>query len=341
MTIELDLKPASRVAPSPTLDWRFGLSLAAIFFIVLLPRVLTHDMWRDEWHTWLLSRDCPDLATLFARIRYDGHPVTWYVICWLGSRVSDDPIAMKLAHAAIATTVAGVVGVAAPFARWQRVLLVCGYFFAFEYAVISRNYALGALGLLLAAALHTRSPTRPVATCVALALAVHSNAFAGLAACLFTAYLALVWFFDRRVSRVALFAGLTIVGISALLSVVENRPPADMNNTPWRFDVDVDRVGRLAAALWRCFVPLPLPVRPWWGTNVLDFTLRYPVLRATPAVLGLVVLTLSTLAVSSNNRLRALWLAVVFVSFAFAYLKITGSLRHHGTIFVAFVAIHW
>lgn len=326
---------------APALDWRFGLSLAVIFLAVLLPRIAAHDLWRDEWHVWLLAREAPTLASLFDRLRYDGHPATWYLINWLGTRVTGDPLTMKLAHAAIATMVVGVIAVAAPFARWQRVLLACGYFFAFEYAAISRNYGLGALGLLLAAACHARAPTRPIATCLALALAVHSNAFAGLVACAIATYLALVWWFDRRAPRGTLLAGLAIVGVSAVLVVIENRPPPDLNNTPWRLDVDIDRVGRLAAALWRSFVPIPSPTRQWWGTNVLDFTLRSPVFRVTQAVLGLAVLVLSTLAVAKDWRLRGLWLAIVGLTFTFAYLKITGSLRHHGTLLVCFIALHW
>jgi hypothetical protein len=33
--------------------------------------------------------------------------------------------------------------------------------------------------------------------------------------------------------------------------------------------------------------------------------------------------------------------AIVGLTFAFAYLKITGSLRHHGTLLVTFVVLHW
>lgn len=323
------------------LDWRFGIALAVAFLAALLPRLYAHDLWRDEWHVWLLCRDSPDLATMIARIHYDGHPVTWYVITWLAGRVWDDPMAMKAAHAAIATAVILVVGVAAPFPRWQRLLLACGYFLTFEYAVISRNYALGVLGLFLAVACQARRPTRPVATCAALALVVHSNGFAALVGLTFAAFFALGWWLDARVSRKSLFAGLAIVAASFVLVVIETRPPPDLVNTPWRFDVDVDRAGRLAAAVWRCVVPIPLPTRRWWGTNLLDPTLHLGLLRVAPAVAGVITLGVLLRYVSRDNRLRLLLLASIAVVVAFAYTKITGSLRHHGTFFAAFVAIRW
>lgn len=323
--------------PLTPLDWRFGLGLAALFLVLLVPRVMAHDMWGDEWHTWLVCREMPSLSALFARIRYDGHPATWYVITWLATRVFNDPLAMKLIHAAIAASVVAVVGIAAPFPRWQRALLACGYFFAFEYAVLTRNYSIGALGLLVAAACHARRPDRPIATCAALALAIHSNAFAAIAASVIAAYLALGWLGDRRVPRARLVFGLAILAVSALLVVIEIRPPADINNTPWRFRVDVPLAGQLAAAPWRSFVPLPLPIRAWWGRNILDV----PIIRPVQAPLGLIVLWAAYNAVAKDRRLRRLWAAIVIVMLAFAYVKITGSLRHHGTMFIAFVALRW
>ena len=319
------------------LDWRFGLALAGVFFATLVPRVALHVPWRDEWHTWLLCRETPDLATLFARLRYDGHPATWYVLVWAISRLSTHVIAMQLAHAAIASAVVAIVGVASPFPRWQCVLLAFGYFFAFEYAVISRNYALGALGLLLAAACHARAPHRPIATCAALALAVHSNAFAAIAALAFAAYLASVWLGDGLVSRPRLAAALAIVAASAIGFAIEIRPPADFANTLWLFDFNVTRAAQLASSLWRTFAPLPPVRREWWNGNVLDFG----VFRRVQCALGIVVLVATTLAVSRDRRLRIFWVATFSAIVLFAYLKIVGSLRHHGTMFVLFVALRW
>jgi hypothetical protein len=331
------------VPPTPSrLDWRFGLALAGIFAVLLAPRIGVHIFWRDEWHTWLFAKDAPDLGTLFVRARYDGHPLTWYWIVWGLTRVFDDPVAMKAAHAVFATLVALVVGLAAPFPRWQRALLVFGYFFAFEYAVLSRNYSIGVLGLLFATAAFVRAPNRPFWPCVGVAFAIHANAMAALIAVPLGVYFGLTRWLRRPIAWRGLLVGGAIVIATSLLAAIETSSPPDRANSPWVAGVDVELAGRVSAATWRAFVPIPLIDRGWWNKNVLDFTVFTPVIRFTEPLLGLATLFgLALFPPGGRRDLRWLWLASAGIILAFEYFKIAASLRHHGFVWIAFVIVYW
>ena len=79
-----------------------------------------------------------------------GHPVLWYLPLYALTRVTGDPRAMQVLQWTIACGVYALVLLRAPFAFWMRVVVIAGYFLAFEYGVISRSYGLGVLLALLA-----------------------------------------------------------------------------------------------------------------------------------------------------------------------------------------------
>src|SRR4051812_49378687 len=96
-------------------DLRFAAIVGLCFAVLLAPRISMHVPWRDEWHVWLVASTSPTFGELLARLRYDGHPSLWYATLWLVSRGWNDPLAMKVVHAILATSVAVVVAAAAPF----------------------------------------------------------------------------------------------------------------------------------------------------------------------------------------------------------------------------------
>ncbi len=118
-------------------------NFAGLFFIVALFGLCHHEMWRDEIETWMVARDSPDLATLFEHQRYTGHPSLWYLLLFALTRLTQDPKAMALLHLAIATLTVYLFLRYSPFTPLQKGLFGFGYFPFYEYALISRAYALG------------------------------------------------------------------------------------------------------------------------------------------------------------------------------------------------------
>jgi hypothetical protein len=71
----------------------------------------------------------------------------WLFSVYSISRLSSNPVAMQVLHLAIATMTAYGVARYSPFPRLRKVLIIFGYFLFYEYADISRDYALGILCL--------------------------------------------------------------------------------------------------------------------------------------------------------------------------------------------------
>src|SRR5689334_1095494 len=85
-------RPASRLV----LDTRSAFVVTALFFLVNLPRLLSHGMWRDELQAWLIARDSASVGDLFFNLRYEGHPGLWHILLWLLSRLTTNPLAMAI-----------------------------------------------------------------------------------------------------------------------------------------------------------------------------------------------------------------------------------------------------
>ena len=112
-------------------------------------------MWRDEFNAFGIAVASPTLPSLFHHIHYEGHPWLWYMLLWFVSKITVDPVGMKILEGVIGVSIYLVIGLSSPFSRLEKVLIFCGYFISFEYTVLSRMY--GLLLLLLVSYLRLRS----------------------------------------------------------------------------------------------------------------------------------------------------------------------------------------
>ena len=132
-----------------------NLLLTAPFVVLYLVQLVHHQMWRDEFNAFGIAVASPTLSSLFHHIHYEGHPWLRYTLLWVISKITIDPIGMKILEGVIGVSIYLIIGLSSPFSRLEKVLIFCGYFISFEYTVLSRMY--GPLLLLLVAYLQLRS----------------------------------------------------------------------------------------------------------------------------------------------------------------------------------------
>ena len=119
-----------------------------------------HELWLDESQHFLIGRDSGSFSSLYWNMRYDGHPRLWnYMIFILTHSVSRSYVVMQVLHLVIAASAAFLLLRYSPFALEVKLLILLGYYFIFEFSVISRNYALGIL-LLFIVCMLIREPRR-------------------------------------------------------------------------------------------------------------------------------------------------------------------------------------
>jgi len=162
-------------------------ALFSAFFIWLVVVNVTHEPWRDEAQAWLLVRDT-SFIQLLAQIRYEGHPLTWYLLIMPLAKLGLPFVSMRILHFLIAAAVAAVVIFALKTNLPVKLCLLVATPFAYEYAAHARNYSIGILLILLLAVMYEKRYTKfkiPFAVCLFFAL--QCNIYTSAILCVFCA----------------------------------------------------------------------------------------------------------------------------------------------------------
>ena len=342
-------------APSPTPSigeaaW-FAPALTAAYALVLAFALFHHELWRDELQAWMFARDSTGPLDLFRNMEYEASPMLWHLLLMPVTRLTSSPVGMQILHWAIASAAIFVVARYAPFGPLQKVLFAFGYFPLYEYGVMSRNYALGLLCIVVACALLRQRYRRPLWLALVLVLMSHTSAHACIVAIAMLLALALDYGLDRRalaedgaVDVRKLRAGFAVAAAGILLSVLQMMPPADVTQSA-------------GMATWRhsWFLELKWP----WLEAVLKLIPGVVFLPADPrfvpvvalhpgqpeAVYGVWMAAALVAAVAAFHRRRPialfLFLCLVAGLLFFFYAGHLGSIRHHGFLLISLLVTVW
>jgi len=116
-----------------------SLGLYSALLVYVIPR---HEPWSDEAQAWELAKSL-SLKDLFGTyIHYEASPGLWHSLLWLLARAHVSYNGMHWFTAAIVMAAMVLLTTKAPFPLVLRLLLPFTYFFAFQYPVVARSYAL-------------------------------------------------------------------------------------------------------------------------------------------------------------------------------------------------------
>ncbi len=310
--------------------------VTAVFVVLTLPRLLLHEVWRDEAWLWLVVGDAHGPRALFVLLARTGQGYLFPLLCLLARQLSSSVVAMQLLNLGLAAGGAFVFVRWSPFAGWLRVALVLGYFPFYEYAVISRHYAAGALLLWIACA--AARAEKPLLLGVALGLLCQTTVYGFiLALAVASGWLLLALRADgERLPRGAAAAGIGAALAGAAAGLVQLVPSPGTSFAPaWLLQWLPERAARLAMMPWRAFVPLPPPRVQFWNANVLD---SWPTAQA---VAGLLVLVLAAALLWRQRSALAVFAIGTVGLLAFGYVKLIGEARHQGHLWLLFIAALW
>ena len=146
---------------SASWDRRYGAWIfAAVYALAVIAVAARHEPWADEAQAWLIARDSNPVAMAADVLRYEGHPILWYLVL--------TPFAKTLPYAAM-TVVAVCFGIAgvllwllrSPVPPAIRFAVPFTYFLFYQYAVVARSYVLLPLLLFWLAHEYPRRHERP------------------------------------------------------------------------------------------------------------------------------------------------------------------------------------
>jgi hypothetical protein len=324
-------------------DAVFVACLTLVFLSLGFAGILNHEMWRDELKAWLIARDSSSITELFHNFRGEAHPGLWYLCLYVLTRFTHNPVAMQLFHLVIATGVVFLFAKFSPFTKLQKVLFSFGYFPFFEYAVISRNYALGVLLVFSFCALFNRPDKNHFILLCVLALLASTNLYSLIIA----GSLGVVLLIDIiKIRKTESHRGWTIPGLfifvlGIVAAVIQIIPPA--YDTPGKLMSTPPFLGyRFVASVmtvWESYIPLPnFLVRSFWNTNILMAVPHGWTLSFSCSV-GLLVLF--TVLFVRRPIVLFLYLFGTLAILTFTFTKILGGVRHWGHIFILLLVCFW
>jgi hypothetical protein len=124
-----------------------SLTLFAIWQFFFLSH---HELWRDEIQAWNIAKASSSPLDLIHNLKYEGRPPLWHLILWVITKISDDPSSMKILAFLLSVASASILLALKNFTRFEKSLLLLGFYFAFGYSVVARDYNLILLLQLLA-----------------------------------------------------------------------------------------------------------------------------------------------------------------------------------------------
>jgi hypothetical protein len=201
----------------------------AAFACLLLVVGARHEPWFDEAQAWLIAREGSPWFVVSQGVRFEGTPALWHLTLWAVQRLGLPYGGLWLVSSTLACGGAAIVLYKAPFPMLLRIGLIFSYFFAYQYSVVARSYALDLLFIPLLAWLFRFRLERPLLYLGVLGLVANTNAhsfmLAGVLALEFlwaarSRLLALDW---TLAVPIALYGGL------ALAAMIQAWPPSDIN----------------------------------------------------------------------------------------------------------------
>jgi len=310
-----------------------------------------HVMWFDELQAWNIARASHSLGSLYQNLRYEGHPIGWYLMLYTLTRLTGDPRAMQVLEFVIVTSTSGLVLLRSPFSGPVRLALVISYTVSFEYGVISRSYGLGVLALVVTLLCLGRDRPRWGWGLVAVVVL----AWTSLAGAVLTlALAAAVILGDRHPRRaepdpVCRDAGRRRFALGALLAAIGSAitciPPANfraftpgVGNLATLGATGVTRVVQAATGTWRGLVPIPARIGAW-NTQLLD---RLPAASWVEATLSIGLIVVVAAQLRRSPTARWLWCVGSVACFAFfVVVELPDEARYAALTFLLLLASVW
>ena len=311
-----------------------------LFASVSLMGILFHEIWMDEAHHWLLSRDSSNLNDLWENSRYEGHPILWNILLFVITRFTTNPLWMQLLHWLISGTVVFVTLRFSPLPLRWNILFVFGYFMLYEYSVISRNYSILVLAFLFSIHFYTKKKYIPWG--ISIFVLANTHLFGLIQA---------FWFVlssirdakDESLSKnKSYIAAVLIFLLGALLSVIQIYPPGDSPFRPQLSTVlSAVTIEKLLAIQVRGFLPIPdFSNYNVWNSNYIT-GISKTFAGVVSAILGGLIF-----CIMAEKRKTIILFTGVFLSIGMTVIvlypaSIVQATRHFGIVYITFIGCLW
>lgn len=312
-----------------------SLKILVIFTLITFLVLVNHEMWRDEIQAWLLARDSSSIINLFSNLKYEGHTPLWHLLLFPLAKMNLPIISMQLLGWTIGLLIAAVILVQSPFSRAEKLLFIFGYYFFYEYVILSRNYGISLLFLFLSLNLFFKKWN--FLSLFLLSLSALSNIFS----LILSSVLGLYFLYRsdaKKIFSVSFFSGGLIYFFTLSFCFLLLFPPDDraFGLTSENFVFDLDRFFTVGYKIAHAFLPFTSVSLEYFSWNTWSLN---------PFIALLIFLTSVSFLIRLYYFSAISFLFLVLVAFLFFVFQYTiypaSSLRHSGIFLGAFIIFYW
>ena len=322
--------------------------MTSVFALSIGVMTIFHEMWRDELQAWLIARDSSSISNIFWNLRYEGHPVLWYLLLYPLAHISWNPVSMQVLNNVIAVLEAWFIMRETRMSLLFRVAIVFSGV-SYMYATLARSYMLSAF--LLTAAMCFCVRERKWIGILFLVLAINAHFFAIPIALLIYIFFYVIQKGEERrplkgYLRRAFILPAVLIAASLTCSYFTIRPRPDSYTPHYGDSSPVKGFLISSGNFWTVFLPVPknyLPANmqqmlmPHTRVSIVAIAvslaaimLLLQLLRTLRArVFFLVAVLLELLAYSLTVHVAAAW-HMGFLLYVFALALIMDSHQKNG-----------
>ncbi len=173
------------------------IAILSIWLAAVIFTETRHEFFRDEVRALSFVRAAKSPLDLYGLIKYEGHPVLWYLLLYIGKSIIDTPLILPVTSIIIGFAAVAVFMCCSPFSLWFRCLFIFGALPFYEYSVMARNYGISMLLLFIGALLYRNRAKYSLSLAFVLALLANTNVHSAILASLILA----LWAWDRVAER--------------------------------------------------------------------------------------------------------------------------------------------
>lgn len=307
--------------------------------------IYRHELWGDEVHSWNIAKASSSFPDLVAHTRYEGHPLLWYACLFCITRFTHDPFYMQCLHLFICCAAGYALIFYAGFPFLLRVMILDGYYFAYEYLAISRNYAPGVLlALLICMVLQKKSRYQVPLYYVLLFLLSNTHLLALLLAVSFHVYF-LVSSRREGASGQKLLVHILLGGLVLLPAAYFIFPPGNsgLNVDFWLRIWSRDQFFVIMQAPLKALSPVPA----WWEFHawntqaIIEGRQYYPFLKLLIPLVAAILTCAACFALWPHKKSLLLFVVNLALTLLIALVFPLTTARYVGFIYIGFIVSLW
>ena len=314
--------------------------ISIVFFIIEFVVVQFHEVWRDEIETWAIGMNSHSISELFYNGRYEGHPKLWFLMLYTLQFFTHNIYYMQVLHVCVATATVFVFSYFSPFNFVKNILFCFGYFFAYEYSIISRNYGIEVLLLFLISGLFLKHRGKYlILISLLFFLMLQTNLYANIISIVFYPFILFSLYQSKSLKPLKLIISILILIPGFIFSIISMIPPDDSGVVlGWKTTYYFPHIISVFSTMIRSYIPISAFMHDFWNSSFLDHFRHRDIMEVILIIL--LIFSIVVLFYRDKKVLLLFWAGTIGL-LLFTYTKNYGALRHHGHLYLVFVLCLW